>query len=148
MYFVLIYLFCWRNHKFAGIFYKPCIVRPIQYKHTTCHFQQYYSYIVAVSFIGGGNHWPVASHWQTLSHIVVHLAWAGFELTTSVVIGTDCIGNCKSNYHMITATTAPSSFFDYLFKCLPVDTFSVDIWWNEIIICKWQLIFLIYSWLH
>jgi hypothetical protein len=22
--------------------------------------------IVAVSFIGGGNHWSVASHWQTL----------------------------------------------------------------------------------
>jgi len=42
------------------------------------HFQQYFSYIVAVSFIGGGNrrvpgenHWPVASHWQTLSHNVV-----------------------------------------------------------------------------
>jgi hypothetical protein len=30
-----------------------------------------------------------------------------FELTTSVVIGTDCIGGCKSNCHMITATTAP-----------------------------------------
>jgi hypothetical protein len=26
--------------------------------------------------------------------------WSGFELTTSVVIGTDCIGSCKSNYHM------------------------------------------------
>jgi hypothetical protein len=24
-----------------------------------------------------------------------------------VVIGTDCIGNCISNYHTITATTAP-----------------------------------------
>jgi hypothetical protein len=32
---------------------------------------QYFSYIVAVSFIGGGNHRPVASHWQTLSHNVV-----------------------------------------------------------------------------
>ena len=30
-----------------------------------------------------------------------------FELTTSVVIGTDCIGSCKSNYHTITATTTP-----------------------------------------
>ena len=29
----------------------------------------------------------------------------GFELTTLVVIGTDCIGSCKSNYHTITATT-------------------------------------------
>jgi hypothetical protein len=33
----------------------------------------------------------------------VHLVWAGFELTTLVVIGTDCIG--KFNYHTI--TTAP-----------------------------------------
>jgi hypothetical protein len=31
-----------------------------------------------------------------------HLVWAGFELTMLVVIGTDCIGSCKSNYHMIT----------------------------------------------
>ena len=30
------------------------------------------------------------------------------ELTTSVVIGTDCIDSCKSNYHTITATTVPS----------------------------------------
>ena len=36
-----------------------------------------------------------------LYHIMlhrVHLAWAGFELTTLMVIGTDCIGSCKSNY--------------------------------------------------
>jgi hypothetical protein len=31
--------------------------------------------------------------------------WAGFELTTSVVIGKDCIGSCKSNYHTITAAS-------------------------------------------
>ena len=35
----------------------------------------------------------------------VHLAWVGLELTTLVEIGTDCIGNNKSNYH--TTTTAP-----------------------------------------
>jgi hypothetical protein len=35
-----------------------------------------------------------------LHHIIlyrVHLVWAGFELTTLVVIGTDCTGNWKSN---------------------------------------------------
>jgi hypothetical protein len=32
----------------------------------------------------------------------VHLPWTRFELTTLVVIGTDCIGYCKSNYHTIT----------------------------------------------
>ena len=35
------------------------------------------------------------------------LPWSRFELTTSVVIGTDCIGSCKSNYHTITTMTAP-----------------------------------------
>jgi hypothetical protein len=39
-----------------------------------------------------------------LYHIMlyqVHLAWAGFELATLVVIGTDCIGSYKSNYNTI-----------------------------------------------
>ena len=36
----------------------------------------------------------------------VHLAWAGFELTTLAVKGTDCVDSCKSNYHRITTTTA------------------------------------------
>jgi hypothetical protein len=31
----------------------------------------------------------------------------GFKLRTSVVIGANCIGTCKSNYHTITTTTAP-----------------------------------------
>jgi len=35
--------------------------------------------------------------------------WAGIELTTSVAIGTDCTGSCRSNYHTITATTAPKT---------------------------------------
>ena len=30
----------------------------------------------------------------------------GFELTTSVVIDTGCIGSCKSNYHTITTMMA------------------------------------------
>jgi hypothetical protein len=37
-----------------------------------------------------------------LYHIMlyrVHLAWAGFELTTTVVICTDYIGSCNSNYY-------------------------------------------------
>jgi len=36
----------------------------------------------------------------------VHLAWDGFELTVLVVIGTDCISSCKSNYYTIMTTTA------------------------------------------
>ena len=43
-----------------------------------------------------------------LYHIMLYTSpWSRFKLTTSVVIGTDCIGNCKSNYHTITATVAP-----------------------------------------
>jgi hypothetical protein len=37
--------------------------------------------------------------------------WSRFELITSVVIGTDCIGSCKSNYHAITARTAPITLY-------------------------------------
>jgi uncharacterized membrane protein len=41
-----------------------------------------------------------------LYHIMLYTSpWSRFELTTLAVIGTDCIGSCKSNYHMITATT-------------------------------------------
>jgi hypothetical protein len=40
----------------------------------------------------------------------VHLTLAGFKLTMLVVIGTDCIGSYKSNYHMITTTTSPILF--------------------------------------
>jgi len=55
------------------------------------------------------NHRPAASHWQTLSHNVVWLegAWARLELTTLVVIDTDCTGSCKSNHYTITTTTTP-----------------------------------------
>jgi hypothetical protein len=48
-----------------------------------------------------------------LYHIMlyqVHLACAGFELTMLVVIDTDCIGSFKSNYRMITTTTAPQIY--------------------------------------
>ena len=53
----------------------------------------------------GENHIPVASHWQTLSHnvcIEYNSRWTWFQLTTLVVIGTDCIGSSKSNCHMTT----------------------------------------------
>ena len=46
-----------------------------------------------------------------LYHIMLYTSpWEEVEPTTSVVIGTDCIDNCKSNYHTITATTAPNVF--------------------------------------
>jgi len=45
----------------------------------------------------------------------VHLAMSCFELTTLVVIYTDCMGSCKSYYHVITTTTAPN--------CIPIRSF-------------------------
>jgi hypothetical protein len=43
-----------------------------------------------------------------LYHIMLYTSpLAGVEPTTSVLIGTDCIGSCKSNHHTITAMTVP-----------------------------------------
>jgi hypothetical protein len=36
-----------------------------------------------------------------------YITLAGHELTTLVVIGTDCIGSCTLNYHRTTTTTVP-----------------------------------------
>jgi hypothetical protein len=54
-----------------------------------------------------------------LYHIVlyrVHFAWVGFKLTTLLMIGIDCIGSCKSNYHTVMTTTAPSWSKDKWYK--------------------------------
>ena len=62
--------------------------------------------LVEETGVPGENHRPVASHWQNFYHIMwywVHIAWAGFEFTISVVIGTDCKGSYKYNYHTIMA---------------------------------------------
>ena len=51
-----------------------------------------------------------------LYHIMlyqVNLVWAGFELTTLVVTGTACKCSCKSIYHTITITTAPTTLRVY-----------------------------------
>jgi len=54
---------------------------------------------VVVSIVGGEtgvpgeNHWPVT---DKLYHKMLYTSpWSRFELTTSVVIGTDCKGICK-----------------------------------------------------
>ena len=69
------------------------------------------------SFIGGGNWntWRKQPNCRkSLTNFITYCCieytspWTQFELTTLVVIGTDCIGSCKSNYHTIMTTTAPS----------------------------------------
>jgi hypothetical protein len=50
-------------------------------------------------------------------HILLYpVLLAGSEFTTLVVIGTDCIGICKSNYHTIMTTT--SLFLRYKIYCI------------------------------
>ena len=87
------------NHIYMGF-------RLVLWYLTPRHFQQYFSYIVAVSFIGEGN-WKIRRKALTccksLTKLLYISPWSRFELTTSVVIGTDCIGSCKSSYHTITA---------------------------------------------
>jgi hypothetical protein len=67
-------------------------------------------------FIGGGNlrtrrKPDLLQVTDKLDHIIVYTSpWSRFKLTTSVVIGTHCLGSCKSKYHTITATTAPQFF--------------------------------------
>ena len=69
-----------------------------------CHFQQYFSCIIAVGFIGGWNWRKPLFCRESLTKFEyrVQLAWGGFELTALVVIGTDCIDSYKSNYYAIT----------------------------------------------
>ena len=73
--------------------------------------------------VPGENHQHASSHWQTLSHNVVHLAMNGVKLTTLVEIGTDCTGSCKSTYYMITTTT----ILKYIHLCISINN-EISIW--------------------
>jgi hypothetical protein len=45
-----------------------------------------------------------------LANIMLYISpWVGFELTTLVAIGFDCIGSCKFYYHAIKTMTTPKS---------------------------------------
>jgi hypothetical protein len=63
-------------------------------------------------------------------HIMLYTSpWPRFELTTSVVKGTDCIVSCKSNYHTITAMTTPNLYMQvkYMFMIyILVDVCGVE----------------------
>jgi len=63
----------------------------------TCHSQQYFNYIVVVSFIGGENRRKSPTCRTSLTNFITMSnkytsPRLRFELSRSVVIGTDCIG--------------------------------------------------------
>jgi hypothetical protein len=67
-------------------------------------------YIVAVSFIGGGNQSTQRKPPTCRKSLTNFMTWCcieytspggGWEVTTLVVIGTDCTGSYKSKYHTI-----------------------------------------------
>ena len=78
--------------------------------------------VLLVAEIGG----PGENNGQVtdkLYHIILYtLPWSRFELT-SVVIGTNCIGSYKSNYHTITTTTPPSGTKDLIIISLIIYLF-------------------------
>jgi hypothetical protein len=62
-----------------------------------------------------------------LYHIILYVSpWSRFELTTSVVTGTDYISSCRSNYQMNTTRN--------LFEYLPYTSWHLDnAFWNKMI---------------
>jgi hypothetical protein len=77
---------------------------------------------------------PRENHWHVAGHIMLYTSpWSRFELTTSVVIATDCIGSCKSNYHTITATTAPNVLW-YVYELCFIHLINKIVLLNEIMI--------------
>jgi hypothetical protein len=86
-------------------------------------FQQYFSYIEAVSFIGLGNRSTQKKPPTCRKSLTNFIAYccieytspsARLELTTLVVICSDCTGRCKSNYHTITTMMPATSLNDTL----------------------------------
>jgi hypothetical protein len=69
-----------------------------------------------------------------------HCLWQG-ELKTIVVIGTDCTGSCKSNYHMIKTMAAPHTNFEWIGCCYTCIYIQSNLAISKL---KWRMI---YKWI-
>jgi hypothetical protein len=67
----------------------------MEFSGVMSHFQQYFSYIMAVSFIGGGSHQLAASHYQAVSHNVVSITPNQFCCIFELLNSSTCIGNIQ-----------------------------------------------------
>ena len=70
-----------------------------------CHFKQYFSYIVVSQFYWWKKTACLEKTTRNSDEQAYHYTTSPWTL---VVIGSDCTGSSKSNYHMITTMTVPT----------------------------------------
>lgn len=94
--------------------------------------------------VPGQNHWRIENYYQISSHHVVsstyrHLRESIWRLLT--VLDLDCIGRCRSNYNMITVTTAQRSdrghTMCYRSEMLSILSMQVNLQWC-VLILRWR----------